>query len=71
MRDQLRRLEDLQRHDARIQELEAMVAALRGLDIDGLENDARAFRQIEGGTMAAAMLKVFERKYHAARKAAA
>ena len=47
----------------------AMVAALQRLDIDDLENDARAFRQIEGGTLAAAMTKVLERKYKAKKAA--
>lgn len=45
-----------------------IVEALRNIDLDDLEKDARTFRAIEGGTMAAAMLKVVERKYHAARK---
>jgi hypothetical protein len=48
---------------------EAMIATLQRLDMDDLEKDARTFRQIEGGTMAAAMLKVLERKYKAKKAA--
>lgn len=45
-----------------------MVAALRKLDIDSLEKDARAFKQIEGGSTTSAIQKVLERKYNAAKK---
>jgi hypothetical protein len=47
----------------------AMVAALRRLHIDDLEKDARIFREIDWGTMAAAMFKVLERKYKAKKAA--
>ena len=47
---------------------ERMIAALRTIDIADLERDARTFRSIEGGTMAAAMTKVLERAYKAASR---
>lgn len=49
----------------------AMIHALQEIDVDELEKSARGHRQIQGGTMADAMLTVIERKYNAAKKAVA
>jgi hypothetical protein len=49
---------------------ERMVSALRDIDVEQLEKDARAYRAIEGGTMKDAIIRVLEKKYNAARKAA-
>lgn len=51
---------------------EKMIDALQSIDIDDLEKDARSYRQIQGGTMASAMLAVVERAYKSVgRKGAA
>jgi hypothetical protein len=49
----------------------AMIEALQRTDIDELEKDARGYKQIQGGTIANAMLKVLEKKYNGKRRSAA
>lgn len=47
-----------------------MIEALQGLNIDELQRDARTYRQIEGGSTSSAMLRVLEKRYNAAKRAA-
>lgn len=48
----------------------AMISALQGLDIEDLQKDARSYRQIEGGSISSAMLRVLEKRYNAKKRAA-
>jgi hypothetical protein len=47
-----------------------MIAALQEIDVEDLQGDARAYRQIQGGSTTSAMLKVLERRYNAVKRAA-
>lgn len=47
---------------------EAMVSALRGINIDELERNARGFRAIEKKSMPEAFMILIEKRYNAARK---
>jgi hypothetical protein len=47
-----------------------MVKTLRGINLDELEKDARAYRAIEGKRMPEAIMMVLEKKYAAAKRAA-
>ena len=48
-----------------------MVATLADIDMDHLKHDSSSYRKIEGGNITTAMIRVIEKRYSAAKRAAA